>query len=381
MERRLFFKWLGLSSIPLAVPAYATQVESRSLAEGDRLRIAQNKPESLFELEQVARAKMSADAFLYLNGGADDLLTIKSNTESFRKIQLRARRLVDVSKVSTEVELFGNTLANPILLSPVANQRYFHPDGEIATARAAKTADHVMIASSLSNFTINEIVEKSNVDSWFQLYASTSRDVTKKLIQRAESAGCKVLVLTIDSPVVGNREKFSLINFGILRKANYEDIKAPGYSTLDPGMTWDIVDWLKKSTSMKIVLKGIVTHEDATIAYKKGVDGIIVSNHGGRQLESNRATIDCLPEVVNAVQGKIPVLIDGGIRRGTDIFKALALGAKAVCIGRPFCWGLGAYGQSGVELALTILKDELKRDMQLAGTTSLAAISSNYVIK
>ncbi len=365
MERRLFFKWLGLSSF--AAPAYA------SYSSGEAY------PESLPELGQLAEKKMGEDRVLYLNGGADDLLTVKANVESFRRIQIRARRLVDVRTISTRLRLFDKVLDNPILLSPVANQRYFHPDGEIATAKAARKANHTMIASSLSNFSINEIASESGADIWFQLYPTTVRDVTKKLIERAEQARCEVLVLTVDSPVVGKREKFSLIDFGILKKANYDGILPGGVGILDAGMTWDIVGWLKKVTKMKIVLKGIVTREDAHLAYENGADGIIVSNHGGRQLESNRATIDCLPEIIDAVNDKIPVLLDGGIRRGTDIFKALALGARAVCIGRPFCWGLGTYGQKGVELTLGILKEELIRDMKLAGTPSLDKISPDHI--
>lgn len=378
MERKLFFKWLGLSSLSFAVPTYA--LESKRIKHGSYINSSvETGPESLYELEQLAKKKMGEDALLYLNGGADDLLTIKANMEAYRKIQIRARRLVDVRTISTQLQLFGKTLDSPILLSPVANQRYFHPEGEIATAKAAKKANHTMIASSLSNFSINEIVKESNADVWFQLYPSPDRGVTKKLIERAELAGCHVLVLTVDSPVVGKREKFSLIDFGILRKANYEGILPRGVGITDAGMTWDIVDFLKKNTKMKIVLKGIVTHEDARLAYAKGVDGIIVSNHGGRQLESNRATIDCLPEIIDTIKGKIPVLIDSGIRRGTDVFKALALGANAVCIGRPYCWGLGAFGQEGVEMALSILKTELLRDMKLAGTPALDKITRNHI--
>jgi isopentenyl diphosphate isomerase/L-lactate dehydrogenase-like FMN-dependent dehydrogenase len=378
MERKLFFKWLGLSSLSFAVPTHA--IGSKRINHESYIHSSdETRPESLYELEQLAKKKLGEDALLYLNGGADDLLTIKANMEAYRKIQIRARRLVDVRTISTQLQLFGKSLDNPILLSPVANQRYFHPEGEIATAKAAKKANHTMIASSLSNFSINEIAKESNADVWFQLYPSPDRKVTKKLIERAELAGCQVLVLTVDSPIVGKREKFSLIDFGILRKANYEGILPKGVGILDAGMTWDIIDFLKKNTKMKILLKGIVTHEDAHLAYEKGADGIIVSNHGGRQLESNRATIDCLPEIVDAVKKKIPVLIDSGIRRGTDVFKALALGASAVCIGRPYCWGLGAFGQEGVEMALSILKAELLRDMKLAGTPALDKITRNHI--
>ncbi|HRE50389.1 MAG TPA: alpha-hydroxy acid oxidase [Flavitalea sp.] len=379
MVRRAFFKWLGLSSFSLAVPAHASDSKGRIRREGYLTAPGQPLPESLYELERLARKNMGEDAMLYLNGGADDLLTIKANMEAYRKIQIRARRLVDVREISTQLQLFDKVLDSPILLSPVANQRYFHAEGEMATAKAAKKANHTLIASSLSNFSITEIAKESNADIWFQLYPSPIRDVAKKLIDKAEQAGCRVLVLTVDSPVTGKREKFSLIDFGALRKANYEGILPKGVGILDTGMTWDIIDFLKKNTKMKIVLKGIVTHEDAYLAYEKGVDGIIVSNHGGRQLESNRATIDCLPEIVDTVRGKIPVLIDGGIRRGTDVFKALALGASAVCIGRPYCWGLGAFGQKGVEAALSILKSELIRDMRLAGTPALDKITPAHV--
>jgi isopentenyl diphosphate isomerase/L-lactate dehydrogenase-like FMN-dependent dehydrogenase len=188
----------------------------------------------------------------------------------------------------------------------------------------------------------------------------------------------------VDTPVVGNRENsgpnlLKMIESGELRMGNFEGILPKGMSFTDPGMTWDMIAWLKANSSMKIVLKGIVTREDAALSKEYGADGIIVSNHGGRQLESNRATIDCLPEIVEEINGEMPVLIDGGIRRGTDIFKALALGAQAVCVGRPYCWGLGAFGQPGVELALDILKTELIRNMQLAGTVSISGISRNFI--
>ena len=211
------------------------------------------------------------------------------------------------------------------------------------------------------------------------------RKVTKKLLEQAEKAGCKVCVLTVDSPVLGNRERggttlTKLMEGNVLKMGNYEGILPEGTTFDDAGMTWEIIAWLRANCDMKIVLKGIVTKEDAFLSIKHNVDGIIVSNHGGRQLESLRSTIDCLPEIAEEINGKIPILIDGGIRRGTDIFKALALGATAVCIGRPFCWGLGALGQQGVEMVLDILKAELIRDMQLAGTASIEKISRNHIL-
>ncbi len=328
---------------------------------------------------------MEKDALSYLNGGADDLFTMKANHQMYQQIQIRPRRLIDVREVSTSVQLFGKTLDNPIILSPVALQQFFHEEGEIGTAKAAVNKKHQMIASSLSNFSINEIVKASGADLWFQLYPSTDRTVTSKLLDQAAHAGCDVCFLTVDTPELGNREDpgtllLDWVESGRLKMGNFKDILPEGVSFYDPSMTWDMIDWLRSNTDMQIVLKGIVTKEDAKIAVERGVDGIVVSNHGGRQLESNRSTIECLPEIVDEVQGAIPVLIDGGIRRGTDIFKALAIGATAVCVGRPYCWGLGALGQQGVELALELLKTELIRDMKLAGTTSIAAINQDYII-
>ena len=340
---------------------------------------------NVFDFEELSRKVMGEDALLYLNGGADDLNTVQKNVDSYQRIQIRARRLIDVRQISTGVDLFGQRLDNPIILSPVGFQGFFHPDGEIATAKAAVAKKHQMIVSTVSNSSVIEIAEQSQAKLWFQLYPTPDRTVTKLLLDRAQTAGCTVCVLTIDTPVVGNRERsgttlMKLSKAGNNKMGNFEGILPDGMGFADPGMTWDMIDWLRSNCDMKIVVKGIVTKEDAAIAKSRGVDGIIVSNHGGRQLESNRATIDCLPEIVDEIQNDIPVLIDGGIRRGTDIFKALALGATAVCIGRPYCWGLGALGQQGVEMVLDILITELIRDMQLAGTTSIANITRDHVL-
>ncbi|MCH8149471.1 MAG: alpha-hydroxy-acid oxidizing protein [Planctomycetes bacterium] len=236
-----------------------------------------------------------------------------------------------------------------------------------------------MIVSSVSNYSVGEIVAAGGQNVWFQLYPTPNRKVTRGLLRRAEDAGCRVVVLTVDTPVIGNRELHGttlteLLKGEATRLGNYEGIRS-GETIFDPGMTWDMVRWLKTNCAMQVVLKGIVTGEDAKLCLEHGVDGVIVSNHGGRQLESDRGTVECLPEVVEAIDGRIAVLIDGGIRRGTDIFKALALGADAICIGRPFCWGLAAFGQSGVARALDLLHAELVLDMQLAGVTSLSDIT------
>jgi 4-hydroxymandelate oxidase len=382
IQRRQFIKWVSLSSLSLALPFTSCTFEN-NLKVDSPTDLSNIK--NVFDFEKLSRKIMGEDALLYLNGGADDLKTVKLNSEAYQEIQIRARRLIDVTNVSTNVKLFGQTLENPIILSPVGFQKFFHPDGEIASAKASVKKNHQMIVSSVSNYSVNEIADQSQANLWFQLYPTVDRKVTKKLLERAEKAGCKVCVLTVDSPVLGNRERSGttlnkLMDAKELKMGNYEGILPEGTTFDDAGMTWDIIAWLRANCAMKIVLKGIVTKEDAALSIKHNVDGIIVSNHGGRQLESLRPTIDCLPEIVEEINGKIPILIDGGIRRGTDIFKALALGATAVCIGRPFCWGLGALGQQGVEMVLDILKAELIRDMQLAGTASIEKISRNHIL-
>jgi 4-hydroxymandelate oxidase len=241
-----------------------------------------------------------------------------------------------------------------------------------------------MICSTMTSHSIAEIAQVAAEPLWFQLYISKNRDFSKKLIADAERAGCRVLVLTIDGPTLGNREgerwfRGSSNRFD-MRLGNFEDFSGPA-GIGDSSMTWDIVSWLRRQASMKIVLKGIVTREDAQLCVKHGVDGIIVSNHGGRQEESNRGTLDSLPEVLDGADDRLPVLIDGGFRRGTDIFKALGLGAKAICIGRPYLWGLGAFGEDGVGRVLSLLRSELKRIMQFAGTTRISAIGSDHLIR
>ena len=384
IQRRQFIKWVSMSSLSLALPLSLTSCNFENNPKIDSPTDLSNL-KNVFDFERLSRKIMGEDALLYLNGGSDDLRTVELNSEAYQEIQIRARRLIDVTNISTNVKLFGQILENPIILSPVGFQKFFHPDGEIASAKASVKKKHQMIVSSVSNYSVNEIADQSQANLWFQLYPTVDRKVTKKLLERAEKAGCKVCVLTVDSPVLGNRERggttlTKLMEGKVLKMGNYEGILPDGTTFDDAGMTWEIIAWLRANCDMKIVLKGIVTKEDATLSLKHNVDGIIVSNHGGRQLESLRPTIDCLPEIAEEINGKIPILIDGGIRRGTDIFKALALGATAVCIGRPFCWGLGALGQQGVEMVLDILKAELIRDMQLAGTASIDKISRNHIL-
>lgn len=338
---------------------------------------------NVLQFEPLARRNLNSEAFHFLSGGADDLKTLHANYQAFDLFQIRARRLVDVSSIDTRIRLLGEELENPILLAPIGNLKLMHDEGELAVARASSTRRHRLIASTVSNFSIDEIAAAGRQPPWFQLYPTDNRTVTRRLLEKAETAGCPVVVLTVDSPVLGNRET----QRGTLEKlmeadpdnlGNFRGITEDFYP-VDPGLTWDFLEWMKKHTAMKLVIKGIVTREDARLCVENGADGLIVSNHGGRQEESNRSTMESLGEVVEAVEGKIPVLIDGGFRRGTDVFKALALGASAVCVGRPYVWGLASFGEEGVERVLELLHSELVRIMQLAGTPDVSAITPAFV--
>jgi (S)-2-hydroxy-acid oxidase len=337
---------------------------------------------NIAHLHHAALGQLAPDAAAYLESGADDNRTLAANTNDWANVHIRCRRLVNVSTIDLRCTVLDATVPSPIALSPVGFQSLFHKDAELATAKGAEANGHLMIASSLGTQPFGTIAKHTTTPLWFQLYPTTNRAVTKTLLDRAHAAHCKTVVLTVDVPRPGNREAhldlLESMNAGSVPLGNYEGIRT-SESIFDPSMTWDIVQWLREHTSMNIVLKGIVTHEDAKLCIEHGVDGIIVSNHGGRQEESDRSTVACLPEVAKAVDARIPIMIDGGIRRGTDVFKALALGANMVCIGRPYIWGLAAHGAAGVAQALSILDGELERAMQLAGTPRVQDITQSSV--
>jgi 4-hydroxymandelate oxidase len=351
---------------------------------------------NVFDFEPAARQKLPPAHFGYLATGVDDDATLRANRAGFSKFPIRSRRLVDVSKVDISTELFGTTWKTPIVLAPMGAQKAFHPEGEVASARAAGARGHLMILSTGTTASLAEVTSARGGPIWYQLYPTNTWRITQALVKRAEAAGCPVLVLTVDLLFERNTETQSRFARAdtrqcsschqpgwqgyLRRKAMFEGLDLTGVSLFSPGLTWEFVRRLKDITKMKLVLKGLETREDAELALRHGVDGIIVSNHGGRAQESGRATIECLPEVIDAVQGKIPVLIDGGFRRGTDIFKALALGAKAVCIGRPYGWGLAAFGQPGVEKVLEILTRELELMMRHAGATSLSKLDRSFIV-
>jgi isopentenyl diphosphate isomerase/L-lactate dehydrogenase-like FMN-dependent dehydrogenase len=349
----------------------------------------------VFDLRAVARAKLPPAHYDYLEAGADGGATRDANHDAIVRLRVRPRRLVDVTTVDTGLRLFGESHATPILLCPAGSQKAFHPDGELATTRAAHRRGHLTILSTGTTTPIEDVAAASGGRFWFQLYPTSSEAITRALLQRAERAGCQVVVVTVDTPAGGvvedawKRGKRSdprrcndcHDSSFFRRKPLLSGLDFRGVNFLAPGMTWDTVRRIKSATRMKLLLKGILTAEDATLAVDRGVDGLIVSNHGGRADGASRATIDALPEVVTAVGGRIPVLVDGGFRRGADVFKALALGASAVCVGRPYLWGLGAFGQAGVERTLEILQAELERTMRISGTRSLKEITPAFIQK
>jgi 4-hydroxymandelate oxidase len=348
------------------------------------------------EFEALARRKLPPAHFAYLASGVDDDTTVRLNHEAYQHIQIRSRRLIDVEKLDTSVELFGTRWETPIFLCPVSSMKVFDPEGEVAVARAAAKQRHLQMISTVSSSSIEEVTVARGAPVWQQLYPTNDWAVARALIKRVEAARCPALVFTVDHQEHANNETIdrgrrvdsrdcSLCHSGgfagyLRRKPMFKGLDISKITELyDPSFTWDYVKRLRDATTMKLVLKGIVTREDAEIAVEHGVDGIVVSNHGGRAEDTLRPTIECLPEVVAAVKGKIPVLVDGGVRRGTDVFKALALGATAVGIGRPQAWGLAAFGQSGVEAVLVILRRELEKIMRQAGTPSLRSITRAFV--
>lgn len=356
---------------------------------------------NVFDFELVARKKLPSAHYGYIATGVTDEITQIANREAFKKIQLRMRRLVDTRNIDMSTKLLGSKWPTPIGLAPAGSQKAFHPLGEIAVAKAARSRKCLQILSTVSNTSVEDVNQARGEPVWYQLYTMSYWPATLSMIKRAESAGCPVLVVTVDSSSEQNREslkKFkqkdqrdcsichgSKDNSGgyavsYARRPHLNQLDFEKLKTGKDTLTWELIDRIKASTSMKVVLKGIISGEDARLCVEHGIDGIIVSNHGGRSDPTGRGTIESLPEVVTAVQGKIPVFIDGGIRRGSDIFKSLALGAQAVFIGRPYLWGLGAFGQQGVERVLDILQDELLLIMKQAGTSTIMDITKHHVI-
>ncbi len=390
-NRRQFLQFLAASSVVApAARAWAQQL----VASHDAAVLTSAKDAlDIMEFEEAARRALPAAHWGYMATGVDDDLTLKANMEAFKRIRLKPRRLVDVSRADLRTEVFGATWETPIFVCPVGGQRAFHPEGELATARAAKAKRTSMVLSSVTTYPVEEVAKTLGTPPWFQLYMPLKWEETEKLVKRVEDAGCPALVWTVDLLAGRNTETATRFARQDTRNCIACHTQGPGvrihspmFEGLEgrfnpPDATWAFVDRLKKFTRMKLLLKGIDGAEDARLAVDHGVDGLVVSNHGGRASETLRATIDCLPEVVDAVGGRIPVFVDGGFRRGTDIYKALASGARAVGIGRPYIWGLSAFGQEGVERVLDILRAELTLTMRQMGTPSIRDITAARVLR
>ncbi|HYM04346.1 MAG TPA: alpha-hydroxy acid oxidase [Stellaceae bacterium] len=407
-SRRRLLRWLAAS--PLLASPLASAFGAEGLAPrprpGDPMTWAPLDPDAVvaspadavnvFDFEPACRRNTPPAHFGYMASGIDDEVTLRANREGFLKFQLRPRRLRDVSKVDMSVELLGATYDTPIVLAPTGGNMFMHPDGEVAVARAARPGNHLQIVSAVANYSVEDVTGARGAPIWFQLYVSPDWNIGLALAKRAEDAGCPVIVVTVDRVAGRNQETLfrlrredkrdcaachgSTLAERFQRRHNYDGLDLSGLKSGESSnLTWDFLEQLRAKTKMRILLKGIVTDEDARLAVENGADGIIVSNHGGRGEDSGRSTIDALPEIAEAVGGRVPVLIDSGFRRGTDIVKALALGAQAVCVGRPYLWGLGAFGQPGVERVLELLRTELKTAMQQCGVKNLKEITPDLV--
>jgi len=423
VSRRRFLRFaagsplLAVAGVDVAWLSKLFDGSSRDRAKGlALLQQATQEPEliasaadalDVFDFEPVAKKKIPPAHWGYLMTGTDDDATIRANRDGYAHWDLRARRLVDVRKVDPSVEILGVKWPTPIVINPVGSQRAFHAEGELAVARAAKAKNHLQVLSTVATTSIEDCIAARGASVWFQLYHQEDWNQTKQMVKRAEHAGAPVVVFTVD--LIGGSNRETMIRAraadtrtctnchlggaptpGATGRVNElrDNRRKPAIADLKPDTpspevgtpTWDWVKRLQDSTSMKVFIKGIVTREDAELAMENGVSGVFVSNHGGRAENSGRATITSLPEVVAGVRGRGVVIVDGGFRRGTDIFKAHALGATAIGIGRPYIWGLAAFGQEGVETVLALLRRELEVVMKQAGTTSIAKITKNYIV-
>ena len=351
---------------------------------------------SLPDFERAAQAVLPRMAFDYFAAGSGGEAALRRNIAAFERVTLRYRVLRGVGRPDTSVELLGRRHSMPIVIAPTAFMRLAHPDGERAVARAAAACDVTQGLSTLSTVSLEEVAAEAAGPKWFQLYVFRDRDLTASLVRRAEAAGYEALVVTVDAPVLGTREadvrnRFSLPD-GLL-PANLVDVaptevRAAGEASglqqyfaanIDPTLTWADIDWLRSITGLPVLVKGVMRGDDAAEAVVHGVSGIVVSNHGGRQLEAAPSGIDGVREVAAAVGGRVPVLLDGGVRRGVDVLRALACGADAVLIGRPVLWGLTVGGEAGVRRVLDLLRAEVEQAMALCGCRTVAEVDADLL--
>lgn len=370
---------------------------------------------NIADLRRMARERLPRMVFDYIDGGADDEVTLARNVSRFRDIELVWEALKDVDKIDTSTTIMGAPSASPFFISPTATSRLFHPRaGELAVARAAHAAGVPYTCSTLASASVEEIAAVNPGPKWFQVYVWRDRELVKEVLARAKAAGFSAIILTVDVPVVGNRERDGANDFTVPPKVTWrtatQALAAPGYlwdlattseirpanfthirmntglidfinAQFDRAVTWDDVRWLRETWDGKLAIKGIATPEDAQRCVSIGADAVWVSNHGGRQLDTAPASIDTLPAIADAVAGKVEIILDGGVRRGSDVVKALALGANAVAIGRAYLYGLAAGGEAGVRRALDIIDSEVRRTMALCGRTQLSALSRNLIFR
>ena len=351
----------------------------------------EREPLNVWDYERAAEAQIDPGAFGYVAGGANDEWTLRENRAAFERWVLRPRMLVDISQVTTGTTVLATESSMPVFVAPTAFQRTVHPDGEPAMARAAAAAGTVLCLSTFATATIEEVADAApGAPRWFQLYWSSDRGFVRDVVERAEAAGFGALLVTVDLPRLGRRERDLVTGFVVP-----EELPVPAFLALaeaaravspediswavDDTLTWSDLEWLRSVSSLPILVKGVLTGEDALLAAEAGVEGVVVSNHGGRQLDGVAASLDALPEVVEAAGDRLAVLMDGGIRRGADVVKALALGAQAVLVGRPPLWGLGAGGAEGARQVLELLRAELELALALCGCTSPAEVTRTHV--
>lgn len=396
-NRRAFLKFVAASPLLAVVPGLAEAFQQGDLEQAQYAL-------DVFDFEAAAQKVVPPAHWGYLMSGVDGEATLKANRDAYARYQLKTRRFVDVSRIDTSIELFGSKFTSPVLMCPIGSAGAFHPDGEVGVARAAKAKDQLQVVSTQASKSIEEVVKARSGPVWFQLYTTPDFDITTRLVKRAEAAGCAAVAVTVDLPAgrntvtgtrlarqdtrncaachndaTGNRMN-PRAGTGTATKPMFSGINMQGVALTSATLNWEFIKRVRDVTKMKVLIKGLEAGEDAAIAVQSGADGIIVSNHGGRATETGRGTIEAVAEVAEAVRGRVPVLVDGGVRRGTDVYKALALGATAVGIGRPYIWGLAAFGQAGVERVLDILNNELRLAMIGCGTRSVREITAASVI-
>lgn len=395
MNRKDFLTTLGTSALAMTATSMAATNSTSGPAPADTPVAAGTPPSggaldtllNLDEIEAAAQAKLPPAVYSFLAGGSADELTVRWNREKYRDLRLEQRILRDLSGLDCSTTLLGKKMPMPLLLAPTSGHKLSHPEGEIATVRGANETGVTMVLSSGSTTSIEDVKAAASVPLWFQLYVFKDRALSRTLVDRVQAAGAEALCVTVDSPLDGPRNRQYHLPASLPAGASYPHyvgIREPGSvqnleKVVPANLLWKDIEWLRSASRVPLLLKGVMSPADAEMGIKLGADGIIVSNHGGRCLDTQPATIEALPRIVDAVAGRVPVIVDGGIRRGTDIVKALALGASAVQIGRPYVYGLAVGGSAGVAHVIKILRQELLMAMSLLGRPTVASIDRSVI--